>query len=127
MTIVFWSTTLMLTTAVLCALGLLSRTFKDNLWQTVGMWAGMIGCGSRVPDIWSRNDIPFDWFLVHLCLGLFAIGTAWKIIKAAHKAKIERFTAAMRERAHIAEWVRSNGSLVHPEHNFYHRRKDDLQ
>jgi hypothetical protein len=74
------SAAMLLITAILCLVGMLSKAFKDNLFQTLAMAIGLVGCSSRFTVMVTRTDVPFDWLLVHCALGLFAMGTAWKVI-----------------------------------------------
>lgn len=115
--IVFFSTFFMFMAGLLCLVGLFSRHYKENLLQTVAMCCGVLGCWSRVPDIWVRTDIPFDWFLVHACLGLFAIGTAVQVLYERHKEKFARLQAALDARVH--------GWHPQPVGLAPHRRRDD--
>jgi hypothetical protein len=101
------SAAFMFVTALLCFLGLLSSHFKDNLFQTVAMGCGMIGCGSRCVDLWGRIDIPLDWFLIHACMGLFSIGVAWKVLKGVYG---DRVTLVVR-RMHI-DWPQHGPKLA---------------
>lgn len=99
-----YSAAFMLITAVLCVAGLLSRSFKDNLFQTLAMVCGMIGCTSRFVDLFGRTDVPLDWFLVHACMGLFAMGVAWKVISRVHKDKLDRIALALKIRTDFDGW-----------------------
>ena len=74
-------------TVLVCLLGLTSPRFDDNLVQNAGMAMLAIGCGSRIPDLWGNVDLPFDWFLIHAGIGMFAIGTAFKIFMRERAAR----------------------------------------
>lgn len=75
------SATSLLIAAVLCLVGMLAKAFNDNLFQTLAMAIGLVGFSSRFTVMAAATEVPFDWLLVHLAVGLFAIGTAWKVIK----------------------------------------------
>lgn len=86
-----WSCFFLLSSAILCGVGLISRHFKDNLLQNAGMVIGLYGFGSRFFDIIERGQVPFDWFLVHTAIGLFAYGMLWDTYLAVRKQKIADF------------------------------------
>jgi hypothetical protein len=111
------SAAMLLVTAILCLVGMLSKAFKDNLFQTLAMAIGLVGCSSRFAVMVTRTDVPFDWLLVHCALGLFAMGTAWKvvthtewyagimlnreIVRMAAQRDAEVMLASLREHDHI--------------------------
>lgn len=92
----------LLIAAILCLIGMLAKAFNDNLFQTLAMALGLVGYSSRFTVMAAANEVPFDWLLVHLSVGLFAIGTAWKVIKYSdwYKAFRTRLAEKRAERRH---------------------------
>lgn len=75
-------------TAILCAVGLLSHTYKENLFQNIGMGFLMVGCASRVKDIWLTESVAVDWFIIHAGMFSFALGVFLKIFFRAFHDRI---------------------------------------
>jgi hypothetical protein len=85
-----WSCFFLAATSVLCFLGLAIDAFhagrtlptgvwpRHNLGECLGMLLLMIGCASRVSDVWNRESVPADWFMVHAGIGCFFIFNAFK-------------------------------------------------
>lgn len=91
MSLPMWSAFFLTVTAILSAVGLVSAVYKDNLFQCVGMFGLMIGCSSRIVDVWTRTSIPFDWFLIHAGMGMFAIGVFWKVFTYERRQKFANY------------------------------------
>lgn len=70
----------LIVTTLLCLVGLVSTTYRENLLQCAGMVLVMIGCASRVPALWLREYVEPDSFMVHAGVGLFAIGVFVRVL-----------------------------------------------
>lgn len=80
---------------ILCAVGLMSHTYKENLFQNLGMSLLMIGCASRVKDIWINEAVAVDWFIIHAGMFLFALGVFVKVFFRAFHDRILAFQTAL--------------------------------
>lgn len=89
-----WSCFFLSITCLICAIGLVSRTYRDNLFQTVGMFMLMVAAPSRIIDIWTREFVPPDWFFVHAGIGIFAVGVYFKVFM---RLRHERFMEFQRK------------------------------
>ena len=65
--------------AALCLLGVFHRSFQDNLLQCVGMGGLCVACCGRIHWIWTTEMTVPSWMLVHLCVAIYAVGTAHKV------------------------------------------------
>jgi hypothetical protein len=99
------SATMLLIAAVLCLVGMWAKAFNDNLFQTIAMAIGLVGLSSRFAVMIQHQSVPFDWLLVHCAIGLFAMGTAWKVVKYSEWYREFKFrrTFTRLQRAHDAD------------------------
>jgi hypothetical protein len=72
----------------LCVVGTFAISYKDNLFQCVGMAGIAIWCIAAIDRIWSRGWIYPESMWLYSGLFLFALGTFIKVVK--HRQKPER-------------------------------------
>lgn len=101
-----WSCFFLAVTWLTCLIGLASPKFNDNLFQCIGMAGLAFACASRVSDLWQNEpDIPWDWFMVHFGMGMFSLGTFWKVYLRERHARFLSFAASR-------HWFTSSQQIV---------------
>lgn len=63
--------------AVLCIVGVLAHSYKDNLFERIGMAFVCGGCVARIYGAWHDSPPPPSALLLHVGIALFAIGSGW--------------------------------------------------
>jgi len=87
---------------VLCLVGTLAHSYKDNLAQRIGMALLAYGCASRVQHIMGSQYVSPDWLVVHVGIAVYAMGTAfkhWRLIRRARCAELTEL--AERDYIHV--------------------------
>ena len=67
--------------AVACIAAVLSKVFKDNWPQFVGLWLLCLGVATKAVEIWQAQWVPPLGLCAHIGLALFAGGT-WHKFRA---------------------------------------------
>jgi hypothetical protein len=83
--------------ATLCAWGVFTDRYNDNLPQMIGMGAMFFGALSIAWRIWRVEFVPMDALFVHVGLALYAVGTAWKVYRKPHAYAMSDKERAQRE------------------------------
>lgn len=61
-----------------CVAAVLSKVFRDNWPQFIGLWLVCLGASSRALDVVRVEYVSTDAFVAHVGLALFAGGTWYK-------------------------------------------------
>jgi hypothetical protein len=124
MPLFMWSCFFLTAVTLICAVGLLSSVYRENLFQNLGMFLLMIGCSSRIVAIWRNGDVPFDWFLVHAGMGLFAMGVFWRVCLRERRDRFASFVHSAG--VNLRDRFASNADVSHAWRQFEEGRLDDI-
>ena len=76
--------------AVLALCGIWSRELDDNLLQRVGLAVVCFGASMRLFTLMLGDDLPATRFAVTYGAAIFAIGTAWRILRKGTRPRNQR-------------------------------------
>lgn len=76
--------------AVLALCGIWSRELDDNLIQRVGLAVLCFGASMRLFTLLLGEDLPMTRFAVTYGAAIFAVGTAWRILRKGMRLKNRR-------------------------------------
>lgn len=67
--------------AAICFAGILTKHYRDNWLQFIGLVGLVFWALPRAIEMWGRDHVGGYQFLSHLALLAFALGTAMKVWK----------------------------------------------
>jgi hypothetical protein len=85
------SVVLLAITGILCVAGVLSEAYNDTLWQRAGLALLSFGCFGHVTSLLESHYVPWDRFLLHLGMFIFAVSTAVKCYGFHVKEKMQSY------------------------------------
>ena len=77
----FISSASLFTLAIVCLFGVFSPIYKDNWCQFFGLWGLIAWSLARGFQVVETGDVSTQQLIAHVSLALFAVGTAWKVVK----------------------------------------------
>jgi uncharacterized membrane protein YidH (DUF202 family) len=85
------SSIMLFVTGILCVVGVLAEAYNDTFWQRLALGLIAFGCFGHVTTLIHYQFVPWDRFLLHLGMFIYAVATAIKCYGFRLRDKIKSY------------------------------------